>query len=119
EPEPSPEVTPEPEPAPTEEPAEPVHPGVVTSLPTGSWVTVLASLPKDAVTADQAVQRAQQESRPGHQAIVIDTNSFTGLTPGYWAVVIPGADSRAASDAVCDAIGIPVSDHCYAREIKG
>ena len=80
---------------------------------------VLASLPKSEVTAEQAVERAQLESRNGQTAVVIDTDAFTGLNPGYWAVVVPGADSRSASNEVCRALGMAVNDKCYPREIKG
>ena len=100
-------------------PAQTPNPNVVTDLPVGSWVTVLASLPKGSVTAEQAIARAAQESRNGYTAIVIDSDAFEGLNPGYWAVVIPGSDSRNASNAVCDALGIGVNSQCYPREIKG
>lgn len=113
----TPSPTPTPEPTPTPTPS--LNPDVLTELPVGSWVTVLASLPKGSVTSDQAVARAARESRNGYTAVVIDTDRFTGLTRGYWAVVIPGADSRAASNAVCADLGIAVSNKCYPREIKG
>ena len=112
-PTPSASATPTPTPEPT------AHPGVVTELPAGTWVTVLASLPKNAVTPDQAVERAAKESRDGHTAIVLDTNEFEGLNAGYWAVVIPGADSREASNQVCRDLGIPLGNKCYPREVLG
>ena len=129
--EPSPEASPEPSASPSASPSadatptpeatpEPTaNPNIVTELPVGSWVTVLASLPKSEVTAEQAVERAQLESRNGQTAIVIDTDAFTGLNTGYWAVVVPGADSRSASNEVCRALGMAVNDKCYPREIKG
>ena len=126
-PSPTPEGTPDPAESPTpeatpDESAEPGDepiPGITTELPVGTWVTVLDSLPQGSVSAEQAIARAAELSRPGHTAIVIDTNRFEGLNANYWAVVIPGAESRAASNAVCEAIGLPVGNNCYPREIKG
>ncbi len=112
-----PTATPEATPGATPEPT--ANPAIVTELPVGTWVTVLASLPKDAVTAEQAIDRAARESRNGYTAIVIDTNEFSGLNAGYWAVVIPGAESRSASNEVCRGLGMAVNDKCYPREIKG
>ncbi len=127
EPSPTPSATPSASVAPSEsapptqasEPPPGPIPGITTELPVGTWVTVLDSLPKASTTPEQAIERAAALSHPEHQAIVIDTNAFTGLNPNYWAVVIPGAESRAASAEVCKAIGIPAGDKCYPREIKG
>lgn len=80
--EPSPEASPDPSASPTEDPAEPEEPAspepspeptegdnpeIVTELP-ASWVTVLASLPKNSTSADQAIARAQEAHpvRPHH-----------------------------------------------------
>ena len=113
--------SPQPEQTPEEsaQPGDAPIPGITTELPVGTWVTVLDSLPQGSVSAEQAIARAAELSRPGHNAIVIDTNRFEGLNANYWAVVIPGAESRAASNAVCEAIGLPVGNNCYPREIKG
>ena len=108
--------SPTPEPSETESaPPE----GIVTELPTGTWVTVLDSLPQGSVSAEQAGARAEQLAKPGHEVIVIDTNRFEGLNRNYWAVVIPGAESRAASNDVCRDIGMAVGVTCYPREVKG
>ncbi len=98
--------------------AEPIE-GIVTELPVGSWVTVLKSLPQSGTTPAQALAQASELSRPGHQAVVLDTNAFRNLNRGYFAIVIPGATTRAEVAATCAAIGIPLGDHCYPREIKG
>ena len=115
----SPDHAESPEPDESAEPGDEPIPGITTELPVGTWVTVLDSLPQGSVSAEQAIARAAELSRPGHTAIVIDTNRFEGLNANYWAVVIPGAESRAASNAVCKAIGLPVGNNCYPREIKG
>ncbi|MBB1501298.1 hypothetical protein H5397_07640 [Propioniciclava sp. MC1683] len=115
----SPDPAESPEPDESAEPGDESVPGITTELPVGTWVTVLDSLPQGSVSAEQAIARAAELSQPGHTAIVIDTNRFEGLNANYWAVVIPGAESRAASNAVCKAIGLPVGNNCYPREIKG
>lgn len=115
----SPDPAESPEPDESAEPGDEPIPGITTELPVGTWITVLDSLPQGSVSAEQAIARAAELSRPGHTAIVIDTNRFEGLNANYWAVVIPGAESRAASNAVCEAIGLPVGNNCYPREIKG
>ncbi|HHU39294.1 MAG TPA: hypothetical protein GXZ45_08455 [Propionibacterium sp.] len=121
-PSPTPTETADESPTPTPEPSETESAppeGIVTELPTGTWVTVLDSLPQGSVSAEQAVARAEQLAKPGHEVIVIDTNRFEGLNRNYWAVVIPGAESRAASNDVCRDIGMAVGDTCYPREVKG
>ena len=112
-------TTPSASPTPEETtPSAPVE-GIVTELPTGSWVTVLKSLHQSSTTPEQALAQASELSRPGYQAVVLDTNSFGSLKPGYFAIVIPGATSSADVAATCKAIGIPSGDHCYPRQIKG
>lgn len=114
-PQPSADASATPDPEPTTTPI----PGITTELPAGSWVTVLDSPSKSGMTPEQAIARAAELSSPEHQAIVLDTDAFDGLNRGYWAIAIPGAQSRAASNDICQAIGIPVGDKCYPREIKG
>ena len=104
--------------APSAEPQAPIE-GITTELPAGTWVTVLDSPAKSDMTPEQAIARAAELSRPDHRAVVLDTDAFEGLNRGYWAIAIPGAESREASNDVCRAIGVPVGDKCYPREIKG
>lgn len=117
--EPASEETASEEPAPEEPAPEASVEGIVTELPVGSWITVLKSLRQSATTPEQALAQAAELSRPGYQAVVLDTNAFGNLKPGYFAIVIPGAKSAADVTATCKAIGIPQGDHCYPREIKG
>lgn len=120
---PTPSRTPTPDPTPTDTATPPPtpepHPGIIRELPTGSWVTVLDSLAQSGTTPERALERAAELSKPGYQAVPLDTNAFAGLNAGYYAIVIPGQGSRNDSYAVCDAIGTPRGDHCYPREIKG
>lgn len=120
-PTPAPKATtlPSQSPSPTHTPHESATTGILTTLPTGSWVTVLDSLKQSGTTPERALQRAAELSKPGYTAVPLDTNAFVGLNAGYYAIVIPGQSSRADSHAVCDAIGTRRGDHCYPREIKG
>lgn len=102
--------TPTPSPTPTPD-------GIVTTLPSGSWVTVLKSLRQSSVSAEQAQQEASKLATDKYTPVVLDTNAFGNLNPGYWAVVIPGFSSRAESDAVCDELGLGVGNSCFSREI--
>ncbi|MFP5416045.1 MAG: hypothetical protein ACLGHZ_04090 [Actinomycetes bacterium] len=126
-PRPTPTASPTPSPTPSETasatpsesaPPSPI-PGIVTSLPPGSWITVLDSLRQGSTTPEQAIARAQELTFPGYQTVAIDTSAFSNLNPGYYAIVIPGAATRADVSATCQAIGIPVGDDCYARQIPG
>ena len=91
--------------------------GIVTELPSGSWVTVLKSLPKELVTPENALEQAAKLGNDQHKATVIDTDAFDKLNPGYWAIVVPGQNSRAESNAVCDDLGIGLGNNCYPREV--
>ncbi|MFV0406265.1 MAG: hypothetical protein ACK5LN_05510 [Propioniciclava sp.] len=91
--------------------------GIVRNLPAGSWVTVLKSLPQKVVSAEAALEQAESMGSPEHRPVVIDTNSFDKLNRDYWAVVVPGQSSRAESNAVCQALGIPLGNDCYPREL--
>lgn len=110
---PTPSQTPSPSASATPEVPE----GIVTSLPSGSWVTVLKSLPKEVVTPQNALEQAASLGNDQHKTVVLDTNAFDKLKPGYWAVVVPGQTSRAESNAVCDALGIGLGNKCYPREV--
>ena len=90
---------------------------VITELPSGSWVTVLKSLPQAGLPAAEAIERAKEFGNAEHPAGVLDTNAFPGLTPNYWAIVIPGSASRDESNLVCAALGLPVGNRCYARPV--
>lgn len=130
-PTPSPTRTPSPTPTATTEPSatpEPTettqapttHPDIVTELPAGSWVTVLQSLRQSDTTAEQAVARANEWSRPEHKAVALDSNAFSGsLSPGLFPIVVPGASSAQEALAVCHDFGIDDRNKCYPRQIKG
>lgn len=104
-------------PAPEQTPA----PGsAVTQLQAGTLVVVMDSLPKASATYDQAVARAAQLSAGRSQvAVVVDSDAVAPtLNPGYWAVGVPGAATRAQADAICADFGLAVGGACYARPVK-
>lgn len=117
----TPTPTPTPTPTASETTQEPTtHPDIVTELPAGSWVTVLQSLRQSDTTAEQAVARANEWSRPDHKAVALDSNAFSGsLSPGLFPIVVPGASSAQAALDVCQAFGIDDRNKCYPRQIKG
>ena len=90
---------------------------VITELPSGSWVTVLKSLPQAGTSREQALELAKGYGNADHPARVLDTNAFPMLTPNYWAIVIPGSASRDESNLVCAALGLAVANNCYARQV--
>lgn len=92
--------------------------GLVTLTP-GTWFTVIESLPKSEATLDAASARASQlGTGRRHPTVVVDTDAHTPhLTPGYWAVGVPGASTRAESVAICAEYGIAVGGGCYPRQI--
>lgn len=94
-------------------------PGIVTELPEGSWIAVLDSPSQTTMTPEQALARAAELSKPGYQAVPVDTNRVPGMNPNYWAIAVVGKTSRAEAAAVCQAVGIPLGDRCYPRQVKG
>ena len=110
-------ATPTPTPAAT--PTGPSASGVLTQLPAGTFVAVLDSLPKASTTPEQAVARAAQLSIPTQALAAIDTDAVPGLTPGYYAIGVPGATSRDQVAQLCQALGRSVGGSCYARLVGG
>lgn len=111
--------TPTPPETPSQSPSATTDDRVVTSLESGTYFTVLDSLSKTSATVDAALVRAAQlgAGRP-RPAVVVDTDALTpSLTPGYWAVGVPGARSEAESAAICAEYGVPVGGSCYPRRI--
>lgn len=117
---PSPAPTPTPTVTPTPTPtATTPAPGVVTSLPAGSWITVLDSMAKSRFSAEQALARAAEFSRNGVTATVVDADAIPNFNRGFWAVSVIGHASRADANAVCGTLGLSVGNNCYARQVGG
>lgn len=90
----------------------------VRSLPTGSFLTILDSLPKGEVTEADAWVRARGLSAAGYSVVVVDSTAISGLNPGYWALSVTGLPSRDAARQVCAGFGRAVGGQCYDREVK-
>ncbi len=97
----------------TLEPDAPTIP-VVESLPSGSWITILDSLPKEEVSLSQADAMAEAL---GPMVSVIDSDAIPGLNGGYWALGVTGGGSRAEAAAVCGALGREAGGSCYPRQV--
>lgn len=126
EPEPSPDPTPVPTvspttmPSPATTPPRPTYsppPRTITTLPAGSWITVLDSLEKDRRTEADAWAMANGLSRPTADVVVVDSDAIPGLNPGYWAIAVIGSTSRAEATDSCAVLGRPVGGSCYPREV--
>ncbi len=89
-------------------------------LPAGSWVAVLDSMAK--ADGDARAARALADSlstRYGVRVLVIDSSRYSGLNPGWWAVVLTGFTSNKQARAACSSVGRTPGDACYGREITG
>ncbi len=89
----------------------------VMSLPAGTWITVLESLPKNEFSLVQAEAKAASLSVAGHPVSVIDSDAIPGLNKGYWALGVPGGYSREAAVALCDTFGRQAGGTCYPRQV--
>lgn len=112
---PTPTQTPEASPTPTKTPKP--KPSAITSLRSDSYLTVLESLGKRDSTIEQAQKMAAKLSKGGLTVVVVDTDAFPSLTPGYWALVVADADSSQEAKQRCSKLGRPFGDNCYTRHI--
>lgn len=86
----------------------------------GSWVTVLDSVSQNAGTLAEARTIASSlSSQYGVTVYVVDSGSYPGLNPGYWAVLMTGYSSNEQARASCSQVGRVPGDDCYGRKIRG
>lgn len=85
------------------------------SPPSGSWIAVLESLPRDDPALASAVEGLIERPVP---TAVLYSDDYASLTPGF-AVIYAGpyATSSAAID-VCHSLGYMTSDQCYAAPLS-
>lgn len=88
--------------------------GAVTSLPSGTYVTILDSLPKGRYSLDTAQQRAVSA---GSGVFVVDSDPIPGLNSGYWALTVGPYSTRSEARSVCASYGRSVGGDCYDRGI--
>lgn len=88
----------------------------VTSLPSGSWITVLDSLAKHERSEADAWAMATALSRASAPVVVVDTDAVRSLTPGYWAVAVTGSTTRTEAADLCVGFGRPLGATCYPRQ---
>lgn len=90
----------------------------VSSLPSGSWITVLDSMPKSEFTLRQAEQRAAAMRIGNNTVSVIDSDAIPGLNGGYWALGVPGLSSRESAADRCAVFNREVGGQCYPRQVE-
>lgn len=90
--------------------------GLEESLPTGSWLLVLESMPKSRYSQSEAWSKASSIG----SAVVIDSSRVSGLNSGYWAVIADRAfESKSAANGTCSSYGRSVGGECYPRRVGG
>lgn len=89
----------------------------VTSLPSGTWITILESLPKNENTLASAQARAAGMAGYGPKISVIDSDAIPGLNGGYWALGVTGYGSRDSATAICSTFGREAGGSCYPRQV--
>ncbi|WP_432557972.1 hypothetical protein [Granulicoccus sp. GXG6511] len=128
-------VTPSIRPPGTQAPAAPVEPATtappsvpaqattepvtrtVTGLPSGSWITVLDSMPKNQRSEQEAWAMADGLSGRA-QVVVVDSDRVAGLNGGYWAIAVTGSSSRNEANGWCSVLNRPVGGTCYPRQVS-
>ena len=90
---------------------------VLTTLSSGSWITVIESLPKSEYQAGSAAKHAEAFSWAPEKVVVVDTDRVGGLNPGYWAVSVVGFSTRLDAREACSHLGLEVGPSCYPRLI--
>ncbi|MDO5500248.1 MAG: hypothetical protein Q4F67_11285 [Propionibacteriaceae bacterium] len=102
---------------PARPPAQVPNLGTITSLPSGTWITVLESRSK----AERSEAEAWAEARgfpSSANVVVVDSDRISGLNSGYWAVSIVGSTSRAEANGKCSLVGRSVGGTCYPRQVS-
>jgi hypothetical protein len=109
----TPTPTPAATPTPTPSPGGEDNPAGVESWPAGEsgWTIILAS----EQSRDQAETKATGFVDDGLSGVgILNTNDFSSLTPGYWAVYTGRYDSRGAAE---DALESVDAADAYVREV--
>lgn len=108
-------VTPTPTVTPTSASPTPVA-GLVTSLPAGSYIAVVGSMPKGPNTAEDAVARAAALARGGYQPRALDADRIPPLKGGFYAIAVTGLKDFEQVKQVCAAMGLS-GNRCYPRKV--
>lgn len=93
---------------------------VVTSLPSGSYVTLFNWLLKTEYTAVDAANLAASKSKNGYTVVAIDTDTVDVNKPGRYGIGVVGAKSLSDTRAVCEGLGLPGNDNqvCWGRRVR-
>jgi hypothetical protein len=90
--------------------------GDVAELPEGTtWILVLHSTEKSQ-DVEEALAWAEDLGRGDPRVVVVDSDSYPTLQPGFWVVAVPGyASEQAARDDCLASFDLPVGEDCYPR----
>lgn len=91
--------------------------GTVRTLVSGSWITVLESLPQAERAEADAWSQARSLSTLSVRVVVVDSSAVVGLNSGYWALAVTGSSSRDQARAVCGLLGRELGGNCYERQV--
>jgi hypothetical protein len=92
-----------------------------SSLHTGEWLLILESISKGAESRSSAEAKARslrEKAKGRRKVVVLDSSIVKGLTPGYWAVAVPGFTSKASATKACSDFGRKTGGTCYPRVVK-
>lgn len=85
----------------------------------GSAVAILASIPKDGSTFEEAETRAAAiAATTGANVRVIDSSIFASLRDGFWVVAEGKYASPEEAAWRCWELGLQTSNECYGRQIS-
>jgi hypothetical protein len=85
-------------------------------MPSGTrWILVLHSTEKSMGLAE--ARRQADLIDPSGQVLVIDSDAYPSLNPGYFAVVGYGYASEEQARSSCATFGLPVGGACYPRQV--
>ena len=90
----------------------------VRSLPSGSWLTVLNSLPQAEKSEAEAQAEADALTSGSAQVVVVDSSAIPGLNGGYWAVSMVGFSNNDEARAACGRVGRSPGSTCYSRQVQ-
>lgn len=91
---------------------------VVTTLPQGSFVAVLRTMPKKNYSVEQATEYAASLAKNNRTPVVLDTDTVPGFkTPNAYVIGVIGLSSNDEVTHVCRDLERPRGDNCYARKI--
>lgn len=104
--------------SPRAQPSASASSATVRSLPSGSWLAVLESLPQAEQTESMAQAQATSLSTGAGSVVVVDSTAIPGLNPGYWALSLIGFSSSVEARDACARVQRSPGPSCYDRQVR-